>query len=111
MNIVVKARHMDVTDAIRRHMESKLSKLQRLYEGIQSIEAILDMEAAQSVVEIIVTARRKHTFVATHRHEDMYACADQCVDKIAQQIRRHKDRLRSRRAEPANHLQAEPPAC
>ncbi len=110
MNIVVKARHMDVTDAMRQHMESKLGKLPRLYEGIQSIEAILDIEADQSVVEIIVAARRKHTFVATHRHADMYACADQCMDKIARQIRRHKDRLSSRRIEPASHIQAEPPS-
>lgn len=96
MNIVVKARHMDVTGAMRQYVESKLGKLPRFYDGIHQIEAILDVEADQAVVEIVVTAGRKHTFVARHRQEDMYACVDECVAKMTRQIRRHKDRLRTR---------------
>lgn len=101
MKIDVKARHMDVTDAIRQYVESKANKLPRFYNGIKSIEVILDVQADQSVVEILVTASRKHTFVAKFREEDMYACVDQCIGKITQQIRRHKDRLRDRRASTA----------
>ena len=96
MNIVVKARHMDVTDALRQYAESKVSKLPRFYDNIQSVEVTLDMEANRPTVEMVVTARRRNTFVATHRHEDMYACVDQCFDKISEQIRRHKDRVRHR---------------
>lgn len=100
MNIVVKARHMDATDALRQYAESKVSKLPRFYNHIQSIEVTLDMEANQPTVEIVATARRRNTFVATHRDEDMYACVDQCLDKIAEQIRRHKDKVRHRQGQP-----------
>ena len=103
MNIVVEARHMDVTDAIREYVRSKVGKLPRFYDNIQSIEAILDIEADQPVVEIVVTARRKTTFVATHRDEDMYACIDRCLDKVTEQIRRHKDRVRHRQVHARNH--------
>jgi len=96
VNIVVKARHMDVTDALRQYAESKVSKLPRFYDNIQSVEVTLDMEANRPTVEMVVTARRRNTFVATHRHEDMYACVDQCFDKISEQIRRHKDKVRHR---------------
>ena len=94
MNININARHMDVTDAIRAHVESKLERLPRYYDGIQSVEVILDVEAEHTVVEMIVSARRKSTFVATHRDADLYACVDQCLAKIVEQVRRHKDKVR-----------------
>lgn len=97
MNIVVEARHMEVTDSIRDYVEAKVSKLPKYYANILSIDVVLDMEAERPVVEIIVTASRKHTFVATHRAadmEDMYACVDNCFDKIAEQLRRFKGKMR-----------------
>ena len=110
MSIVVKARHMDVTAAMREYVELKVGKLPRFYDNIQSIETTLDIEADHAVVEIVVTARRKHTFVATHRSEEMYACVDQCLAKITEQIRRHKDRVRGHHATPLSQVPVEPPA-
>ena len=100
MNITVEARHMEVTDSIRQYVESKASRLPRYYNGIQSADVILSVDADQSVVEIVVTASRKSTFVATQRGDDMYACIDQCVGKIVGQLRRHKDRVRDRQGPP-----------
>ena len=96
MNIVVKARHMEVTEAIKKYVESKAQKLTRFYDNIQSVEVTLNMEADKPFAEIVVTAKRRNTFVATHRDEDMYVCIDQCIHKIAEQLRRHKDRVRDR---------------
>ncbi len=96
MNIVVKAPHMSVTDAIRQHVEGKVAKLPRYYDNVQSIDVTLDKEGEQSSVEILVTARRRQTFVATHRDNDMYAALDQCIHKITEQLRRHKDKVRDR---------------
>ena len=107
MNTIVKARHMEVTDAMRKHVESKLSKLPRYYDRIILTEVTLDVQGDQSLVEIVAKARRKHTFVATHRDQDMYACIDLCLDKITEQIRRHKDKVRSRQASPTNKAAAE----
>ena len=97
MNLTVKARHMEVTDAMRQYVQTKAAKLPRYYDGVQSVEVIFDVEADQAVVEIVVTARRKTTFVASHRDENMYACVDQCLDKIVEQLRRHKGKVRKRR--------------
>ena len=100
MNITVKARHMNATDSIREYVESKTSKLERFYANIRSLDVILGIEADQAVVEIVATAAKKHTFVATCRAQDMYACIDQCMDKIKEQVRRHKDRVRDRQGPP-----------
>jgi len=96
VNILVKAPHMSVTDAIRQHVEGKVAKLPRFYDNVQTIEVTLDKEAEKSLVEIVVTAKRRNTFVATHRDDDMYAALDQCMHKITEQLRRHKDKVRDR---------------
>lgn len=102
MNIVVKGRHMDVTDSIRQYVQTKADKLPKFYDDITSTEIILGMEADRAVAEIVVQAKRKNTFVATHRDEDMYACIDQCLHKISEQLRRHKDKVRDRQAPSRN---------
>ena len=100
MNIVVKARHMDATESIRQHVESRAAKLSRYYDRIKSVEVILDMEAEKSVVEIIAQVARRHTFVATARDDDMYASVDQCMNKVAEQLRRYKDKVRDHQGPP-----------
>jgi len=100
MKIAIDARHMNLTAAMREYVEAKVSKLPKFYDSILSIETVLDVEADKALVEIHVTARQKHTFVAKHREQDLYAAVDHCVDKITEQIRRHKDRVRSHRPAP-----------
>lgn len=100
MNITVNIRHMSSTEALREYVEDKVSKLPKYYDQIQSIEVILDHEGDNATVEIVVQATRKLTFVAKHLDADMYACFDQCLDKVAEQIRRHKDKVRDRQGVP-----------
>ena len=103
-NTVVNARHMDVTDAMRDHIESKTAKLPKYHDGIHSVEVILDMEADSPTTEIIVQANRKATFVASERCDDMYACFDQCFHKIIEQLRRYKDKMRDHKGLPHANL-------
>ena len=104
MNIVIEARHMEVTNSLRQHVESKAEKLPKYYDNIHSIEITLDLEADQPMTEIVVHGGKKSTFVASARNEDMYACIDQCVHKITEQLRRHKDRVRNHHATPRSSL-------
>lgn len=98
MNIVIEARHMEVTSSIRDYVETKAEKLPKYYDNIHSIEVTLDLEADQPMCEIIVHGGKKITFVASARNADMYTCIDQCLHKVAEQLRRHKDRVRGHHA-------------
>lgn len=100
MNITVKSRHMDSTDAIKEHVRAKAAKLERLLSEIMSVEVVLAMEADHSWVEVVATAKGRNTFVAKHTEDDMYACVDHCLQKIEQQLRRHKDKVRDRQGPP-----------
>ena len=96
MNVTVNARHMQATDSIREYVDKKVSKLPRFYSNIKEIEVILDTEGDSSVVEIVAHAKRKRTFVASARHENIYGAVDACLDKVTQQLRRFKDKVRDR---------------
>ena len=85
---------MQVPDDIREYAESKAEKLLRYLADIQNTEVTLMMEADQPSVEVVVTARKRNTFVATHRDQDMQVAMDQCFHKITEQLRRHKDKVR-----------------
>lgn len=96
MNITVIGRHMDVTDAMRAHAEEKVGKLPRLYDALLSADVTFGSDAGEYAVEIVATGKRKSVFVARQHGPDMYACLDQCLHKLQQQLRRHKDRVRDR---------------
>ena len=100
MKITIKARHMDVTDSIREYAQTKAAKLERFYDRLQTAEVILDRQGDQAVAEVVASAMKKHTFVATQRGPDLYACLDQCLAKVEEQIRRHKDKVRDRQGPP-----------
>lgn len=98
MNVTVNTRHMETSNYAVKYAETKAPRLSKYYDGIQSIEVILDTEAGQPKVEIVVHASPKQIFVAHHRDEDLHAAIDQCLDKIAHQLRKHKEKLRDPQA-------------
>ncbi|MHC4562061.1 MAG: ribosome hibernation-promoting factor, HPF/YfiA family [Planctomycetota bacterium] len=108
MSTVVKARHMDVPDDVREYVEAKAEKLHRYLGEIRHIEVTLDVEAEKAFVEVLVTAKRKATFVATHLDDDMHASIDQCFHKISEQLRRYKDRVRDRQGLPHSETMTPP---
>jgi putative sigma-54 modulation protein len=109
VKVLVQARHMEVTEALRQHVEEKVSKLPHILDTLLSVEVILDKEADNSVVEVVAAASRKNTFVATHRDPDMYTSIDGCLHKIVEQLRRHKDKVRDRQKPPHGEIMGETP--
>ncbi len=100
MNIVVTARHMNLSDDVRQRVEDKAEKLSRFLDELQTVEVTLEIEGDKPLVEIVATASRKTTFVATARDDDMVVCFDHCLHKVSEQIRRYKDKVRDRHGLP-----------
>ncbi|CAN5485492.1 ribosome hibernation promoting factor [soil metagenome] len=101
MQVVVSARHMDVTPALKTFAEQKANKLTKYYDRIQEIEVILDtgkeLGKNHSKVEMIVNAEHKNMFVAHHDEGDAYAGIDACVGKLERQLSEHKKKIRNRK--------------
>lgn len=107
MQIHVTARHVEVTDDVREHIETKAGKLPRFYDRIHEIEVILDHESEQFTAEIIVRTDQRHTFVAKETGPDTFVLIDVITEKLERQLIRHKEKQRSHK----HDGKAEPPAA
>lgn len=100
MQIIVSGRHMDVSEHLRTHVTSKVEKLTRFYDRLESVEVVLDRQGEVPIVEAIVNAEHGIRFVARESSVDLHAALDLVVDKLSTQITRHKERVRNRKHQP-----------
>jgi len=92
----ITGKHINVTEAIKRHAEEKTSKLPKYYNSINQIEVIIDGgQGGNTSVEIIARAEHSKIFVVTETGEDAYKCIDVAVHKLERQLRRKKTKERN----------------
>ena len=91
----ITGKHIEVTEAMKRHSEEKTSKLPRYYDSINQVEVIIDGGKGGNVtVELIARAEHSKVFVCTESGEDAYGCIDIAVHKLERQLRRAKGKER-----------------
>lgn len=91
----IRGENIEVTPAIREHVEKKVGKLERYFtEGITAT-AHVNLKVytdKQTKVEITIPMKGL-TLRAEERHDDLYAAVDLIVDKLERQIRKYKTRV------------------
>lgn len=100
MQINISTRHGQISEETHAKITDKLMKLPRLYERLGAIEATIDLEHRDSPsVDLRVSAKHKE-FVAASRSLELMAAIDDVVEKMEQQLRKHKDKLQDRHRGP-----------
>ena len=79
----------------------KLAKLPRLYDRLEAIDVTVDLEHRDSPAVDLRVAVKQKEFLATSQSPELMAALDEAVEKIEQQLRKHKDKLQDRRRGPA----------
>jgi ribosomal subunit interface protein len=102
VEIVVKSRHMDVSDRFRSHAEEKLTRLEKHDHRIIRVEVEVDKERnprqQDRAVRVELTAFSKGPVIrAEAAADDKMAALDLAMDKMAAQMRRAADRRRVHR--------------
>ena len=91
----ITGKHVDITEAIRKHAEQKSAKLPKYYNSINQVEVIIDGRKSGNVsVEIIARGEHSKVFIVTETGEDAYRCIDLAVHKLERQLRRKKGKER-----------------
>ena len=96
MNLKLTGNHVEITDAMREYVISKISKITRHFDHVIDVSVILSIEKLKQKAEANVHVRGKDIFVETDS-EDMYASIDSLVDKLDRQILKHKEKNLERR--------------
>ena len=102
MDIVLKSRHLELTDRFRDHVTEKLARLEKHDHRVIRVEVEVDMERnprlQDRAIRVQLTAFSKGPVVrAEAAAEDKVAALDIAVDKMAAQMRRAADRRRVHR--------------
>jgi putative sigma-54 modulation protein len=89
--------HVDITDALRQYVTTKFERLERHFDSVTNVHVVLSVEKLQQKAEAKMHVSGADVF-ADSIHEDMYAAIDALVDKLDRQVKKHKEKLQTRRS-------------
>ena len=92
MQLNVSGHHVEVTEAMRVYVESKIERLERHFDIVSNVHCILTVEKLRHKAEAKVNVNGG-TIYADNTEEDMYAAIDGLVDKLDRRVRKHKEKL------------------
>lgn len=94
MNLNISGHHVEVTVPMRDYVKDKLKRVERHFDHLISAEVILSVEKERQKAEATVHASGANLH-AEAINGDMYAAIDMLMDKLDQQTRKHKEKLRN----------------
>lgn len=96
MQMNISIRHGHVSDATQALVQEKLDKLTRLYDRVSDVEVTVDLEHRDAPTVDLKLSAMKHDFVAVGEAENLLAAVDVAVEKLEQQLRKHKEKVQDR---------------
>ncbi|MGQ3888007.1 ribosome hibernation-promoting factor, HPF/YfiA family [Legionella sp. CNM-1927-20] len=94
MQINFTGHQMDITPALKSYTEGKFSKLTHHFDNITAINVVFNIEKLAQIAEATIHVA-KGTFHARAEHDDMYVAINELVEKLDQQLIKHKEKLRT----------------
>ena len=105
MQIRVSVRHGHLQAGDQQLIEEKVEKLRRLFDSVNAIEVIVDMEHIDNpTVELLVSAEHAADCVATAEATTVLGALDLAIPKLEQQLRRTKEKMTGHRATGHKHI-------
>jgi ribosome hibernation promoting factor len=92
MQLSVKGRNLEVTDALRSYAEEKLTRLTKYLENIVTANVVLSVEKHRQIAEVTLRVRDL-TIRAEESTDDLYSSIDLVMEKLERQILRYKERI------------------
>ena len=114
MNLTISGHHLELTPAIREHVQNKLERIQRHFDHVIDIAVILTIDKLpekekRQKAEITLHVRGKDLH-AESIAQDLYAAIDLLIDKLDRQVIKYKSKMQDHQHEAIKHF-AEPAAA
>lgn len=108
MLVSVSARHGNLGTGDQSLIEDKVEKLRRLYDRVNAIEVIVDLEKLDSpALEAKVSVEHEEDFIASATATTVIGALDVVIPKLEKQLRRAKEKRTEHRATGLKHLEME----
>ena len=91
MQLNISGHHVELTDALKDYVSTKLARLERHFDHISNVQVILSIEKQRQSAEatVHISGGELH---AKAQNDDMYAAIDQLTDKLDRQVLKHKEK-------------------
>lgn len=95
MRIHVTSRHARTSASVRRFLEERLARIER-FAPVTDAHVVFDVQKSRHVAEILVHVRGRE-MIAREESHDLKISIDSAVERIERQVKRLKDRQKTRR--------------
>jgi putative sigma-54 modulation protein len=96
MNISLTGRHLELTDAIKAHMNTSIETLNKFNMDIISVNVVASAQTKKgkehSVVEFVINLAHKNSIVIKQNNDDLYAAIDMAISRAQKAMRRMHDK-------------------
>jgi len=96
MQVNVSGHHLDITDALKSYVDTKLERLERHFDRITNVNVILKVEKQRQKAEATIRISGGEVF-AEAEAEDLYAAIDLLADKLDRQLIKRKEKSKDRK--------------
>src|SRR5690625_3467650 len=94
MNYNIRGENIEVTQAIRSHVEDKIGTIEKYFETPQTSYVNVNLNVYNEERQVEVTIQMTDLLVrAEEQHTDMYAAIDLGVAKLERQIKKYKTKI------------------
>ena len=93
MNITITARGYKAPERLKKYVTEKMTKKERLYEGVFDVDVILSYEKLTQIAEVKMHTANK-LIIAKEKSEDVFKSIDLVIDNVDRQIKKHKEKQR-----------------
>lgn len=95
MQINVSSRHGHLSPASQSKVEAKASRLTRYFDRLTALNVTVDLQnPALPAVEIVASSEHFHELVSHESSPQLWRSVDGAVQKMEQQLRKHKEKVR-----------------
>lgn len=91
MQIQLTGHHVEITPALRQHVNEKMERLARHFDHVSNVHVVLSVEKLRQKAEATINLSRGTVF-AEAEAEDMYAAIDVLIDKLDRQVKKQKEK-------------------
>ncbi|OQX54577.1 MAG: ribosomal subunit interface protein [Candidatus Omnitrophica bacterium 4484_213] len=95
MNLTITGRHFELSDNLKRDIETKVERFKKYFTHIINVHVVISRQKERYLTEIILSAK-KLTCTAKEENEDLRFCLNKAIDKVEEQLSHLKDKIKNK---------------
>lgn len=93
MDVNITARHFELSDGIKDHINKELNKIKKYFDNKMTVKVILDVEKYRNKCDINIKVAGQE-LVTVDEANDMYLAINNAIDKMERNVKKIKEQMK-----------------